>query len=312
MPSSFEERYQLLKCVAVSDGVRTHNALERSTGRVVMVHLLDMAGPEAVEAISVQVARLPPIERKRVLETATLAAGFALVTEFLQGMTSFTQWLQARIPPGAVEPEASPLPQSIAREIDLSLEVPEAAGQVEPAPTPASAPVEAKVAPAATGSPDRPSGATAPAGGTPRATAALADALTQMIEPPIDVHRVPPPAGPVATRAPDAGAAPGRPAGAGDPSAGMVPPSLAPGGVEADGTRVTRRPAFPPPPTADRHYTRHINAPDAALPPAAADERPPVAPPAARRRTIPLGVSLALNVVLLLVLAFVIYRAVRP
>ena len=47
--SNFDVRYRLLKCVAVGDGIRTHNAQETTTGRVVMVHVLDDAGPPAVE-----------------------------------------------------------------------------------------------------------------------------------------------------------------------------------------------------------------------------------------------------------------------
>jgi hypothetical protein len=85
---NFDARYQLLKCVAVADGVRTHNALEVVTGRVVMVHLLDAAGPEHVAALQRRLGRLPQTDKARVLETATVSAGFAVVTEFLQGLVT--------------------------------------------------------------------------------------------------------------------------------------------------------------------------------------------------------------------------------
>ncbi len=100
---NFDARYQLLKCVAVADGIRTHNALELVTGRVVMVHLVDAAGPDEVEGLQRRLGRLPQTEKARVLEIATLPAGFAVVTEFLQGMTNFPEWLAARVPDDSIE-----------------------------------------------------------------------------------------------------------------------------------------------------------------------------------------------------------------
>ncbi len=96
---NFESRYQLLKCVAVADGVRTHNALETVTGRVVMVHLADAAGPDAVAALRGMLGRLSSQDKARILETATVSSGFAIVTEFLQGLTSFPEWLDQRALP---------------------------------------------------------------------------------------------------------------------------------------------------------------------------------------------------------------------
>ena len=100
---NFDARYQLLKCVAVADGIRTHNAIELVTGRVVMVHLVDAAGPDEVEALQRRLGRLPQTEKARVLEIATLPAGFAVVTEFLQAMGNFPEWLAARVPDDGVE-----------------------------------------------------------------------------------------------------------------------------------------------------------------------------------------------------------------
>ena len=93
----FDRRYRLLKVVAQADGVRTHNAQEITTGRVVMVHLLDDAGPDVVDAMGRRLARLPDAEKTRVLETATLPAGFAVVTDFIPGLQSFSDWLTARV-----------------------------------------------------------------------------------------------------------------------------------------------------------------------------------------------------------------------
>jgi hypothetical protein len=101
MPShDFDRRYRLLKVVAQGDGVRTHNAQELTTGRVVMVHVVDAAGPDQVEALQARLARLAPADKVRVLETATLPSGYAVVTDFLPALRSFPDWLVARLGPG--------------------------------------------------------------------------------------------------------------------------------------------------------------------------------------------------------------------
>src|SRR6476620_3674245 len=38
--TTFDDRYRLLKCVALGGGMRTHNAQEKATGRPVMVHIV--------------------------------------------------------------------------------------------------------------------------------------------------------------------------------------------------------------------------------------------------------------------------------
>ena len=43
MSDDFHARDRLLKCTAVDGGIRTHNAQETTTGRVVMVHIVDAA-----------------------------------------------------------------------------------------------------------------------------------------------------------------------------------------------------------------------------------------------------------------------------
>lgn len=96
MSNDFNARYRLLKCVAVENGLRTHNAQEMETGRVVMVHIADAAGPEDVEQLGRQLDSLREQDRNKVLETATLASGFAVVTEFLPGFSSFPSWIAER------------------------------------------------------------------------------------------------------------------------------------------------------------------------------------------------------------------------
>ena len=104
MSDDFNTRYRLLKCVAVADGIRTHNAQELATGRVVMVHLADAAGPDDVDRLRVQLSRLSGPDKNRILETATLPSGFAIVTEFLAGLQSFPGWLQAKAGPAPDQP----------------------------------------------------------------------------------------------------------------------------------------------------------------------------------------------------------------
>jgi hypothetical protein len=97
MSDDFHARYRLLKCTAVDDGVRTHNAQETTTSRVVMVHIVDAAGPGEVKRLRAALGRLPVSDRSRVLEMATIPAGFAVVTEFIPGMHGFPTWLQERV-----------------------------------------------------------------------------------------------------------------------------------------------------------------------------------------------------------------------
>ncbi len=95
----FEDRYRLMKCVAVAGGIRTHHAQERATGRIVMVHVQDEVETGAQQHFQSAVERCPPPHNARILETAMLpSGGFAVVTDFLQGFTSFRDWLAFRVP----------------------------------------------------------------------------------------------------------------------------------------------------------------------------------------------------------------------
>ena len=110
---TFDNRYRLLKCSAEGGGVRSHHAQELATGRLVMVHLADDAGPETVAQLQNRLSRLPAAEKARVLETATLPAGFAVVTTFLPGLSTFPDWLVERVEPsppalGGASPAEAP------------------------------------------------------------------------------------------------------------------------------------------------------------------------------------------------------------
>ena len=111
MHDDFSARYRLLKCVLVADGIRSHNAQECASGRVVMVHISDAAGPEEVESLRAQLAALPLDDRNRVLEAVTLPYGFAIVTEFLPAPLTFREFLSraADAAPPLTSP-ASPVP----------------------------------------------------------------------------------------------------------------------------------------------------------------------------------------------------------
>jgi hypothetical protein len=91
----FFARYRLLQRVADEDGVRTHNALEERTQRVVMVHVVDGKSDD-VATLGAAIDRLPDAESARVLAVERIADGFAIVTEFLPGFTSLRAWLAAR------------------------------------------------------------------------------------------------------------------------------------------------------------------------------------------------------------------------
>src|SRR6476659_7310725 len=94
--TNLDDRYRLLKCVALGGGIRTHNAQDTSTGRPVMVHILDGAESEAVERLRGQVGALATPDRSRILEMSATDGGLVIVSEILIGLTSFQDWLDAR------------------------------------------------------------------------------------------------------------------------------------------------------------------------------------------------------------------------
>ena len=86
--------------------------LKWATGRPVMVHILDGAEPDAVERLREQIIVLPAADRSRILEVTLTANGFAVVSEFLAGLTTFPEWLDARAPvsgpPSGLDAELPP------------------------------------------------------------------------------------------------------------------------------------------------------------------------------------------------------------
>ena len=98
----FQTRYRVLRSTSSNSRFRTHAALEQRTGRAVMVHMVDAADPETIDRIREQVRQLPPAEARHVLELATIPSGFVVVTEFLQGLTFFSEWLDERSAAGAL------------------------------------------------------------------------------------------------------------------------------------------------------------------------------------------------------------------
>jgi hypothetical protein len=133
--TNFDDRYRLLKCVALGGGMRTHNAQEKGTGRPVMVHIVDEPDSDVVERLRDQVNALPPADRSRIVEMAATPNGFAVVSEFLPGLTTFPEWVAARTPASTPAPdEPAPTPVTAA-----------APTPIEPAPAPedpASRPTE--------------------------------------------------------------------------------------------------------------------------------------------------------------------------
>ena len=126
--TNFDDRYRLLKCVALGGGMRTHNAQENATGRPVMVHIVDAPDPDVVERLREQVHSLPSADRSRIVEMTETPNGFAVVSEFLAGLTTFPEWIAAHAP--------APTP-------------PHAAAAAAPAPAPAADPVPTAPEPAA-------------------------------------------------------------------------------------------------------------------------------------------------------------------
>lgn len=131
MSDDFNARYRLLKCVLVEDGTRTHSAQELASGRVVMVHITDAAGPEEVDAQRTQLAALPASERNKVLEAVTLASGFTVVTEFLPAPMTFRSWLNTN---AAAQATPQPLSESVSTLMASPIPAAPAPPPVEPEP----------------------------------------------------------------------------------------------------------------------------------------------------------------------------------
>ena len=290
--TNLDDRYRLLKCVALGGGIRTHNAQDTSTGRPVMVHILDGAESEAVERLRGQVGALPAADRSRILDVSPTDGGLVIVSEILSGLTSFQDWLDARVPaptpaakpPTAQQPAAPPVSSEppehppaqptesfVVGRVESSHSAPTKGVQVPGEFTQLFQPVEP---PAPLAPPSAPKTATSPVAGPTAARPAAAPPISPPPSP------KPPPAKPAPTpAAPPAALKPGeftslfRPVAApppqqmeasplmGGPSRPSQPPSAAP-----------LRPAAPPP----TPFGGSSSSVFAAPPPPAA---PPPAPP---------------------------------
>ncbi|HXQ30061.1 MAG TPA: hypothetical protein VN848_12440 [Gemmatimonadales bacterium] len=91
------QKYKFLKQVA-QEGGRSFHALDPS-GRVVMVHVL--ADPAEASRVLKQLDRFGMVDRRRIVERTEVEGSPVIVTEFIQGFTTFAAWVQARVPAGA-------------------------------------------------------------------------------------------------------------------------------------------------------------------------------------------------------------------
>src|SRR5215204_994287 len=102
----FGSRYKLLKQMAVKEG-RSYTAEQLSSGRAVLVHILDEAGVGGSGGLEELLQQLSPRDRARVLDTMTVDGSLVVVTQFLQGFEGFEPWLRARIEEPVVPPPTS-------------------------------------------------------------------------------------------------------------------------------------------------------------------------------------------------------------
>src|SRR5215212_6363894 len=90
--AEFSSRYKLLKRIT-EQGVRSYNAQQTATARVVMVHFLDGGPTDANQELLRMVQRLERVDKAKVLETMDVDGTTVLVTEFLAGSRTLEEWL---------------------------------------------------------------------------------------------------------------------------------------------------------------------------------------------------------------------------
>jgi hypothetical protein len=100
----FRSKYRLQQRLT-QRGVASYHATD-SSGRVLMVHSLDSASREEVDHVRSMIHRLDTGERKRILEILDVDGAPVLVTEYLQGFRSLTEWLEMRTRGAPTEPIA--------------------------------------------------------------------------------------------------------------------------------------------------------------------------------------------------------------
>jgi hypothetical protein len=199
----FQTRYRLLRSTSSNSRFRTHAALEQRTGRAVMVHMVDAADPETIERIREQVRSLPPEEARHVLELTALPSGFAVVTEFLQGLAFFSEWLDEKSPARPVpraeqtranaEPDRANEPAAFAPTVIIQSPV----APPKPATDSASSSAPTIVRPAVKTPAAAPPAPPSPVMATPAPVAPIPAPLTP--EPPAPAPPAPEPRSPVAT-----------------------------------------------------------------------------------------------------------------
>lgn len=155
MTDNFYARYRLLKCVFMDDNIRSHNAQEVESGRVVMVHLTSATADADVATFRAELDRLTGANQRCIVETAMLPSGFAIVTEFLPNTLSFRAWMDSQLNGGTPTspgiPSISPLvgaPVEPSPFATLS-PIPSPVSGQQTAPPTAASPLGAPQAPAA-------------------------------------------------------------------------------------------------------------------------------------------------------------------
>jgi len=104
----FGSRYKLLKQMAVKEG-RSYTAEQLSSGRAVLVHILDEGGVGGSGGLQELLQQLPPRDRARILDTMPVDGSLVVVTQFLQGFEGFESWLRSRLDePVAPPPMSAP------------------------------------------------------------------------------------------------------------------------------------------------------------------------------------------------------------
>jgi hypothetical protein len=103
-------QFTLLREVA-SGPVTSHYARDGS-GRFVMIHLTAGLSPADRSALVSSLDRLPAGDRRRVLSRLEVEGAPAIITEYLQGFTTFPAWLETRAAPAAGPVPIDPAPQA--------------------------------------------------------------------------------------------------------------------------------------------------------------------------------------------------------
>lgn len=94
MHQGLSDRFTLLKSVATDVGVETYTALHQE--QPVLVHIVTGGDLAEEGTLRERLAALRDADRRRVREVIPLAAGMAVVTDYLTGYPPLTRWLAQR------------------------------------------------------------------------------------------------------------------------------------------------------------------------------------------------------------------------